>query len=489
MATLCDASPTAGQTDLLIDHENLTTNDPLSLLPSELFVDILLRLKFKDMLQCTKVCRKWQSFAEGYPLLWSYINLRHDDGRESDATVSEYIKRGTVPHLCLNASLSNEYRHFRGVRYIVALKIDVCAFNYVMCDIISGLLQTLQSLQFYFSQDSTIHKAMVFKILTVAAPPTYPSLEMLSFEGDSTVSKRKRMLLPTWGFMKIMKLFPRLNTLYLSGLKITSDRVVLEAMEELRSVILLNCTFSTMPTIPLTCSELVVDGCNVFPRSLPSQNIELSNVALRNYPYNNEALLTICSQCKWSSLRKLDISRNSALKFSRPFTVDRKSLEFFITDRFKCLETLIVGSTVTDDAISEFRRLRELKYLVIQDAQQVTARGFHNLLYLGRRCSKFGKLMYLIALVKYIVVNMKTQRIMCSDRISLAHLHNYLLELEGVYRVVEANVSVDESIESWMNDIEEFETPKQFAVNTDLCASTVIADWQQFAQPTDSCFA
>ncbi|KAK9356248.1 hypothetical protein V1523DRAFT_402825 [Lipomyces doorenjongii] len=489
MATLCDASPMAGHSDLLIDHENVTPNDPLRMLPSEVFANILLQLKFKDILQCTKVCRKWQAFAEGYPLLWSYINLRHDDGRESDATVSEYIKRGTGPHLCLSSSLSNDYRHFRGVRHIVALKIDVSAFNYVMCDITSGMLEMLQSLQFYFSQDSTIHKAMAFVIWTVTAPPTYPSLEMLSFEGDSTVSERKRMLLPTWDFMKIMKLFPRLNTLYLSGLKITSDRVALEAMEELRKVILINCTFSTMPTIPLTCSELVVDGCNVFPRSLPHQNMELSNVALRNYPYNNEALLIICNQCTWSSLKKLDISRNTALKFSRPFTVDGKTLEFFITDRFKCLETLIVGSTVTDDALSEFRRLRELKYLVIQDAQQVTARGFHDMLYFGRRCSKFGKLMYLIALVKYIVVNMKTQRIMCSDRISLAHLHNYLLELDGVYRVVESNISADGSVESWMNDIEEFETPEQFAVSTDLCASTVIADWQQFTQPTDSCFA
>ncbi|KAK9373827.1 uncharacterized protein V1513DRAFT_134274 [Lipomyces chichibuensis] len=489
MATLCDASSMAGQRDLLIDHENLTTSDPLARLPSEVFANILLQLRFKDVLQCTKVCRKWQEFAEGYPPLWSYINLRYDDGRESDATVSEYIHRGKGTHLCLSSSLSNDYRHIRGVRHIVALKIDVCAFNYVMCDITSGMFEKLRSLQFYFSQDSTIHKAMVFIIWTVTAPTSYHSLEMLSFEGDSTVREWNRMLLEPWDFMKIMKLFPRLHTLYLCGLKITSDCVNLEAMEELRNVILLNCTFSTMPTIPSTCSELVVDRCNVFPHSLPYQNMELSNVALRNYPYNNVALQAICSHCKWSSLKKLDISRNSALKFSRPFTVAGKSLEFFITDRFKCMETLIVGSTVTDDALSEFRKLRELKYLVIQDAQQVTARGFHNLLYFGRRCSRFGKLMYLIALVKYIVVNMKTQKIMCSDHISLAHLHYYLLELDGVCRVVESNVSVDESIESWMNDIEEFETPEQFAVNTDLCASTVIADWQRFTQPIELCFA
>ncbi|KAK9246046.1 hypothetical protein V1506DRAFT_553456 [Lipomyces tetrasporus] len=403
----------------MIEYDNPTSHDPLSRLPPEIFVDILLSLALKDIIQCTKVCIKWKAFVVGCPPLWSYVTLCHDDNRVSGANISEYIKRGAGTHLSLSSSLSAEYRCLRGLPHILALKIDVCAFNHVMCDITSGMFESLQSLLFYFSEDSTLHKATFFMLWTVTTPPTCPSLEELCIEGHSTISERKRMLLPTWDSMTILLIFSRLKTLHLSG------------------VSLLNCTFSTMPTIPMTCSTLVVDGCNVFPRSLPEQNIRLGKIALRNYPYNNEALL---------------------------------KLEFYITDRFKYLETVIVGSTVTDDVLSEFRRLTMLKYLVVQDAQQVTARAFHNLLYFGRPCSKFGKLMYLVSLVSYIAVDMETQRIMCSDRISLAHLHNYLLELDGVYRV------------SRKGAIIEFEIPENFGVNTDLCASTVIANWQELSK-------
>ncbi|KAK9253216.1 hypothetical protein V1507DRAFT_180156 [Lipomyces tetrasporus] len=277
----------------MIEYDNPTSHDPLSRLPPGIFVNILLSLALKDIIQCTKVCRKWKAFVVGCPPLWSYVTLCHDDNRVSGANISEYIKRCAGTHLSLSSSLSAEYRCLRGLPHILALKIDVCAFNHVMCDITSGMFESLQSLLFYFSEDSTLHKATFFMLWTVTTPPTCPSLEELCFEGQSTISKRKRMLLPTWDSMTILLIFSRLKTLHLSGLKIMSDLLDLEAMQELRSVSLLNCTFSTMPTIPMTCSTLVVDGCNVFPRSLPEQNIRLGKIALRNYPYNNEALLVL----------------------------------------------------------------------------------------------------------------------------------------------------------------------------------------------------
>ncbi|KAJ8101935.1 hypothetical protein POJ06DRAFT_288772 [Lipomyces tetrasporus] len=371
----------------MIEYDNPTSHDPLSRLPPGIFVNILLSLALKDIIQCTKVL--------GCPPLWSYVTLCHDDNR--------YIKR-------LSSSLSAEYRCLRGLPHILALKIDVCAFNHVMCDITSGMFESLQSLLFYFSEDSTLHKATFFMLWTVTTPPTCPSLEEL-----------KRMLLPTWDSMTIL------------GLKIMSDLLDLEAMQELRSVSLLNCTFSTMPTIPMTCSTLVVDGCN---------NIRLGKIALRNYPYNNEALLI--SQ----ETQRLNF-RDCLLRMGRSWS----SISLIGLNIWRLY---IVGSTVTDD------------YLVVQDAQQVTARGFHNLLYFGRPCSQFGKLIY-------IAVDMETQRIMCSDRISLAHLHNYLLKLDGVYRVVGGD-------ESRKGATIEFEIPENFGVNTDLCASTVIANWQELSK-------